>query len=526
MKFLGVLLFLGLIAQPVLAKKTLVYCAESVARKLNPQQVNDAGSIISIGYTIYDQLVTINSDTLKVEPHVAKSWSISKDGKQYTFDLRNDVKFHSNKSFKPTRTLNADDVIFSFERQWKKDHPFYEVGGGTYFLFIGLEFHKLLKKVEKLGEHKVRFTLNSRNAGFLRYLAMYFAAIQSAEYADFLAKKNMKAKIDKEPIGSGPFVFKTYKKDRILRLTKFEDYFKGATPVDQLVYTASPESSVRYQKIRNKDCHISISPPANAVAKIRNSKELELHTNKGLNIAYLALNLQKPALKNLKVRKAIAHALNRDAYIKAIYLGEGSVANHPVPPRLFGYPKGLPGHKYDPELSKKLLKEAGLEKGLKIKLWTLPIVRHYNPNGKRMGEMMQADLKKVGIDAQLVSYEWGTYLDKSDKGEHEVAQIGWAAASGDPDEFVGTLFSCDSIESGLNMSRYCDKTLDKLIKKAKAESNPKKRAKLYFDAQKRIRDQVLWIPIAHGNEHRVIRKEVKNYKLHSLKGEYLYGVDL
>ena len=169
----------------------------------------------------------------------------------------------------------------------------------------------------------------------------------------------------------------------------------------------------------------------NAVQKIKKSKDLEVHTIKGFNVSYLALNVEKPPLNNIKVRKAIAHALNREAYIKTIYLGEAEVANHPIPPALLGAPKNMEGHAYNPELSRKLLKEAGFEKGLKLKMWTLPIVRHYNPNGKRMGEMMQADLKKVGIDIELVTYEWGTYLDKSEKGEHEILQIGWASGSGE-----------------------------------------------------------------------------------------------
>lgn len=245
----------------------------------------------------------------------------------------------------------------------------------------------------------------------------------------------------------------------------------------------------------------------------------------GANVGYLSLNVEKAPFNKVEVRQAIAHALNRENYMKVIYQGTATVAKSPIPPTVWGSAKDTQDYDYNPEKAKELLKKAGYPNGFETELWTLPVSRPYNPNGKKMGELMQADLAKVGIKVKLVSYEWGTYLEKTRKGEHAMAQLGWTTDNGDPDNFLGTLLTCGAVNSG-NMSRWCDKSYDQLIVKAKAVTDMKARTQQYLKAQDMFKKQVPWVTLAHATVYRALRSNVDGYKISPLGTEDFYPVDL
>ena len=180
-------------------------------------------------------------------PGLAESWTVSEDGKEIVFKLRKGVKFHSTKDFKPTRDFNADDVLFSFNRQWKEDHPFHKVSGGKYDYFADMDMPTLLKSIEKVDDYTVKFTLNEANAPILANLAMDFGTIQSAEFADFLLKQGKPELIDQVPVGTGPFSFVNYQKDAVIRYKANPDYFgrqaRGRRP--RLRHHARPDGPPR-----------------------------------------------------------------------------------------------------------------------------------------------------------------------------------------------------------------------------------------------------------------------------------------
>ncbi|WP_313159923.1 ABC transporter substrate-binding protein, partial [Mixta calida] len=155
------------------AAKTLVYCAEGSPENFNPQLYTSGTSVDASAVPIFNRLVEFKTGTTELEPSLAQRWEISPDGTVYTFYLREGVQFHRSKDFTPTRPLNADDVIFSFMRQMDPNNPYHKVSGGTYANFESLEFGKLIKKIEKVDEHTVRFTLAHAEAPFLADLAWY-----------------------------------------------------------------------------------------------------------------------------------------------------------------------------------------------------------------------------------------------------------------------------------------------------------------------------------------------------------------
>jgi len=507
-------------------KKTFVYCSEGSPSSFNPQLVTDGPSFNASSRNIYNRLVEFERGQTTIIPALAKTWDISKDGLKYTFHLRRGVKWHKTKWFTPKRDFNADDVIFTFNRQRLKSHPFHETGGGTYEYFDSMDMGKILKNISKTDDYTVIFELSKPEAPFLANLAMDFASILSKEYGDQLIQQDKKDNMDTTPVGTGPFVFKKYLKDTQIRYSAHPDFFRGKSPLDELVFVITPDASVRYQKLKTGECHLIAYPnPADLKAMELNSK-IEVVKQPGLNVGYLAMNVEKPPFDNPLVRQAVNHALNRAKYIEAIYLGNAMVAKNPIPPTMWSYNEATVDFAFDPEKSKALLRKAGYDEGFETELWTLPVSRPYNPNGRKMGEMMQADLKAVGIKAKLITYDWPTYLTKSKKGEHAMLQLGWTGDNGDPDNFLNVLLSCTAGKAGANRARWCDLEFDRLINEAKATTDRSERTVLYKKAQEVFKNAAPWVTIAHSMVYKAMSKNVMNYVMDPLGGEAIYGLDL
>ncbi len=224
---------------------------------------------------------------------------------------------------------------------------------------------------------------------------------------------------------------------------------------------------------------------------------------------------QKKPLDNVKIRQALNYAVNKSAIIEAVYQGAGQAATNLIPPTMWGYNNDVKDYSYDPEKAKALLKEAGMADGFSIDLWAMPVQRPYNPNARRMAEMIQSDWAKVGVKAKIVTYEWGEYLKRAKDGEHQTVLMGWTGDNGDPDNFFATLFSCDAAKNGSNYSKWCYKPFEDLIQPARAVSDHEKRIELYKQAQVVMHDQAPALIVAHSTVYEPVRKNVKGYVIQS-----------
>lgn len=522
-----VVAFAILSSAPAVAATTFVYCSEGSPSTFNPQLATDGTTHNASGRTLYNRLVEFEHGGTKVQPSLAESWTVSPDGREYIFRLRKGVVFHSNETFKPSRPFNADDVLFSFYRMKDKSHPFHTINGANYEYFQAMELGPLVESLQKVDEQTVKFKLTRAEAPFLATLAMDFMSVLSAEYADHLLNKSKTpGKIDIEPIGTGPFKFKRYVKDTQIRYDANENYFAGAPQIKKLVFVITPDASVRFQKLKAGECHFIAEPAPQDLAQLRALSHVKVMSQAGVNVGYVAMNVEKPPLNRLEVRQAIAHALNRRLYIDAIYQGTAEVAKNPIPPTQWSYNKNTPPYDFNQAKAKELLKKAGLESGFDIELWTLPVARPYNPNGKKMGELIQADLSKIGIRVKLISYDWPTYLAKARKGEHAMIQMGWTGDNGDPDNFLDTLLSCPSVTSGSNLARWCDKEFNDLVMRARSLTDTGKRTELYEKSQLRFHTQAPWVPIAHAQVFRAMTKNVEGYKISPFGLENFAKVEL
>jgi dipeptide transport system substrate-binding protein len=498
--------------------KTFINCSEASPASFNPQLVNDAPTFNASGIAIYDRLLRYEIGSTKMIPALADSYTISKDGKTYTFNLRKGVKFQTTKNFTPTRDFNAEDVIFSFNRQRLKDHPYHMVGGGNYPSFNS-NIKDNIKDITAPTPYQVKIELKEVVAPFLSQLTGQYMSILSSEYADKLARDNKKELIDIEPVGTGPFILQSYTKDNAIKYNRFEQYwdnknFKGnpQNKIDKLIFSITTDPSVRFQKLKAGECDFVTLPAIADLKAMEENKSIQLLSQEGLNIGYLAMNVTKKPFDNILVRKAIAHALNKKLYLDAIYQNTAVIAKNPIPPALSAYNNSTKDYEYNIDLAKKYLKQAGLENGFETEMWTLPVVRPYNPDGKKMGELMQADLAKIGIKVKLVSFDWPTFLKKARSGEESLIQFGWTGNS-DPDTFLNDLLSCASTESGDNTARWCNKDFNNLVVSARQETDPKKRNAAYLKAQKIFKDDVPWVTLAHAKVFRALSKKISGYRI-------------
>ncbi|MFC0179232.1 ABC transporter substrate-binding protein [Thorsellia kenyensis] len=503
--------FMGLGLSGFAQANTLVYCSEASPEGFNPQLYTSGTTYDASSVPLYNRLIDFKRGTTETQPALAESWTISEDGKTYTFKLRKDVKFHTTDDFTPTRNFNADDVVYSFLRQHDEKHPYYNVSGGTYEYYSGMGMRDMIQSVEKIDDHTVVFKLTRAEAPFLANLAMDFASILSAEYADNMLAAGTPENVDLYPVGTGPFQIDDYQQDSTIIYSAFEDYWGERGNVETLIFSITPDAAIRYAKMQKDECQVMPYPNPSDIARMKQDESINLYEDAGLNIGYMAFNVTKPPLDNVKVRQALAMAVNKPSIIENVFQGTGQVAKNLIPPTMWGYNDSIEDYKYDLEAAKALLKEAGIEGEITIDLWAMPVQRPYNPNAKRMAEIIQADWAKIGVKANIVTYEWGEYLKRARDGEHDVALMGWNGDNGDPDNFFATLFSCDAANNGSNYARWCDQSFEDVIQPARVSSNQEERVALYKKAQEIMHEQMPAVMIAHSTTFQPVSKRVENF---------------
>lgn len=523
-KLLAASLF-GLAISSTAQAQTLVYCSEGSPDGFDPALYTSGTTFDASSRQLYNKLVEFERGTTTIGPALAESWEISDDGMEYTFNLRQGVKFHTTEYFTPTRDFNADDVVFSFERQRLEAHPFNKASGGTWEYFGGMSMPDLIKSVEKVDDYTVKFTLNRTEAPMIANLGMDFASILSAEYAAQIEDNGDLSVLNQQPVGTGPFKFIAYQKDAVIRYAAHDDYWAGKADIANLVFAITPDASVRLQKMKAGECHVMPYPNPADIEAIAADDDLQLLEQEGLNVGYLAYNTQVAPFDNVNVRKALNMSINKQAIIDAVFQGSGKIAKNPIPPTIWSYDESTVDDAYDPEKAKEMLAAAGVE-GLEMDIWAMPVQRPYNPNARRMAEVMQEDLSKVGVKVNIVSYDWGEYLEKSKEVDRAGAVLlGWTGDNGDPDNFLAVLLGCDGV-GGSNRAQWCHQPFEDAIQKAKTVSDIEERTALYKEAQKIFKEQAPWATIAHSVVYKPLRKEVEGFKIDPFGGHIFYGVSI
>jgi len=494
---------------------TIVFGRGGDSVGLDPAYETDGNSFM-VADNIYEQLVAYMDETTDIEPGLAKSWDISDDGKTYTFQLREGVNFHDGTPF------NADAVVFSIGRMMKdRNVKFF---GDDYEIpaqerppeyWVSMEMDDTVGSIEATGEYTVVFNLKRVEAPFIANVGMDFASIISP--AAFM--KDPKGFI-RNPVGTGPFSFVKWVADDSITLERYKDYWNkanGGPYLDKVVFRAIPENSVRFLELKTGNIDVCQFPNPADIDLVKKDENLKLVSQPGMNVGYLGFNHTKALWKNVHLRRAVAHAINRQAIVDNIYQGMGQLAKNGIPPTMWGYNDDVPGYAYDVELAKKELEAAGYPGGEglpELKLWSMPVPRPYNPEGLKVGIAMIGDLKKIGITANVTSYDWGTYLkrQREQPDDMDMFQLGWTGDNGDPDNFLAVLF--DGLASPAIRTQWKNTRYHELMLQGKTTIDQAKRAEIYKEAQQVMFDDVAVVTVAHSTVIWPMNNSVMNFKLH------------
>ncbi|WP_037570967.1 ABC transporter substrate-binding protein [Spirochaeta cellobiosiphila] len=489
----------------------LVFARSGDSVGLDPARETDGESFYATG-NIFDTLVEFKPGTTEVQPALAKSWDISDDGLTFTFHLVEGAMFHDG------TPVNAKAVKFSFDRQFVKSNPYYKLGPWKYWGYMDMD--SIVSEVIAKDDTTVIFKLKKVEAPFLANLAMDFAAIVSPT-----ALEKYGTDFASNPVGSGPFKFVSWQKDDNIILERNESYWRRPAYLDRLVLKVIPDATARYLALQKGEVDVVDFPSVEDLADIESNPDIKLISQAGMNVGYLALNNEKKPFDNVKVRQAINFAINKKEIIAGVYGEAGTAAKNPLPPNMWSYNDDITPYEYSPEKAKKLLAEAGYPDGFSTTLWAMPVARPYNPNGRKVAEIMQAQLAKVGIQVEIVSYEWGTYLDKTDQGEHDMALMGWTGDNGDPDNFLWVLLSAPAaVKPAGNIAFWKNDEFTSVIKQAKETFDIEKRTELYKEAQVIFHNQAPWVPLAHSVVYAPVKKSVMDYVLYPTGSRKFYNV--
>ncbi len=488
-------------AREVRAGGTLVYGKPKDAVKLDPHNVTD-GESFDVTRHVFENLVEFVDEKTEVRPGLAESWTVSKDGLTWTFTLRRGVRFHDGTPF------NARAVVFNVERMAYPSHPYHK-GPFEYWASFFNGYPGILKKISAPDEHTVVIELARPNAPFLTNLATSSFGIMSPE-----SIKKYGDDIFKHPVGTGPFRFVEWVPNERIVLEKNSDYRdKGKPVVDRVVFRTIPENAIRLLELEKGSVHVIHGINTDDASRIRQSTDLTLYAQTGMNVGYLAFQVKKTPFDNTLVRQALNMAVNKAAIVKALYGEFGQPARNPMPPTLWGYNDAVRDYPYDPAKARELLARAGYPNGFKAQLWAMPVARPYMPDARKVAEVLQADFREIGVEAEIVSMDWGVYLERTKKGDHEMALLGWTGDNGDPDNFLFTLLGGPSV-GGNNIARYSNPRVDALLLEAQQLTDQKARERLYKEAQVLIKDDAPWIPLVHSTQLAASRANVVGYRLH------------
>ena len=481
---------------------TIVVGLQAEPVTLDAQQITDYNSARA-GRNIFDALLHFKDESTEVEPALAESWDISSDGKVYTFHLRHGVKFHDGTDF------NADAVLFSYERQIDPNHPFHDTGEFAYADFT----FGTVDKIEKVDDFTVRITLKEPFAPFLANMAMHSATIVSPTAVEKYGRD-----FSKNPVGTGPFKFVSWAPGVEIVVEKNADYWGGAPNVDKVIYRPIIEDQARLNELEAGSVDFIVNIPPDDLSRLKSDERFTTVEQPGMHTWYAVFNCQKPPFDNVKVRQAVNYAIDRKAIVEGILQNTGTLADGPLPPVLWSHTSDVPGYEFNPEKAKQLLDEAGHGDGLSLSFW-VPTSGSGMQQPVAMGQAIQADLKKVGIDLKIETFEWGTYLDKTIVEDAqtlpEMFEMSWIGDNGDPDNFLYILLSGDQYPSnGFNLGHCKDDTVDEILREARTTLDQAKRTELYIQAQKKLVEDAFWVPIDHETQIVVMKNSIKNFKLH------------
>ncbi|PRD42943.1 ABC transporter substrate-binding protein [Phyllobacterium phragmitis] len=467
-------------------------------KSLDPQAVT-AVNDFRILVNVYDGLTRYKEGTLEVEPSLAESWDISEDGKTYTFKLRSGVVFHDGSPF------NAEAVKFNFDRMLDEKHPYHDTGP-----FPLAFFFSSVEKVTALDDLTVEFKLSEPYAPFLSNLAYPTGLIVSPTAVQEHGKD-----FGRHPSGTGAFKFAEWQANSRVVVTRNEDYWDGAPPLEAVVYRPITDANTRIAEMLSGGLDVMVEVPPDSLKQFRDDPTFTVQEQIGPHLWFLILNTREGPFANKQIRQAVNYAVNKKALVENVLQGTAEVAAGPTPPAFaWAYNEDLDPYAYDPDRARQLLKEAGYD-GKELTFYVTeggsgmldPVA---------MGTAIQADLEAVGMPTKIETYEWNTFLGKVNpglEGKADMAEMAWMTNDPDTLPFLTLRTEAFPDKGGFNSGYYSNEKVDELLSEARAANSQERRAELYKEMQTIVHDDAPWLFVANWKQNAVTRANVEGFKL-------------
>jgi peptide/nickel transport system substrate-binding protein len=432
-------------------------------------------------------------------PDLAEKWKII-NNKEYIFHLNKGVRFHDGSE------MTSSEVKYTYDFVLNRKNKSPKMGG----LAVPV-------KIEIIGKYTIKFILNDSFGPFLSNLLLPIVPKKIAE--------KMRQNFNKEPIGTGPFMFSSYDADHEIVLLANKNYFKGPPNLNGVVFKIIPDETVRVLELEKGNIHfLQNSISSDILPRLNKNKQLKAIKRPGTNYSYIGFNLEDPIFKKQKVREAIALGIDRDSIIKYILKGLATKASFMLSPFNWAYEPKVKGFNYDPQRAKKLLDLAGYPDpdgdGPRSR-FTINYKTSQNELRKLIGEVFQEQLRKIGVEIIIKNYEWGTFFSDIKKGNFHMYSLTWVGID-DPDIFHYVFHSNSFPPRGANRGRYSNRKIDRLIIKGRKENVRKARRAIYSLIQKKLAQEVPYVSLWFSTNVAIMRKDVQGFQLYP--DESLYSI--
>lgn len=487
--------------------QTLVYGESGLPVNLDlPQD----GNSLTVQYQIAEPLVLYKAGTTDITEGLATSWEANDDSTVWTFHLRDGVTFQDGTPF------NADAVKFNFDRWNHRDDPYAfpdtkNMAAWTYIFgnFYGEDGY-LLESVDVVDDATVSFTLTQPIGFFPTLLSSSYFGIHSPDAVKKAGEAYGTPGVG--AVGTGPFAFQEWVEGDHVTLVRNDDYWGDKAKVERIVFQGIESAPTRLAQLEAGTLDIAVNLSPDDLDVVKNNADLKQATaGPELSLGYVGFHQANKPFDDVRVRQAVAYAIDKQAIVDAFYGDLGDVAAEFIPPGLIGRGDFKP-YPFDPEKAKQLLADAGLGNGFDTEFWYMPVSRPYYPAPKDVAEAIAGYLSDVGINAQLNTEDWGIYLSDYDEGKFPMYMLGWGADYPDPNNFINTFFNASESVNGFGWDDDNAHKVVQLLTDAAGAANVKDRELDYTLASTIIKDQVPALPLVNPRSLNATRANIDGYQ--------------
>ncbi|MDN3449611.1 ABC transporter substrate-binding protein [Planococcus sp. APC 3906] len=462
-----------------------------------------ANTTFRVIYMTYDRLVTYDGTSTEPQPQLAESWEVSDDGKEYTFKLVENAKFHDGSP------VTAEAVQYSFTRA-------INVGKSA----AGI-FSKVIDEnsFEVIDDYTIKITLKEPFAPFVSTLGTAFGNIINPALEENHGDDLGESFLSEEVMGSGPYMLDSWDRGETLVLKANPDYWGEAPTMETVNIRFITEASTARLMLEKGEIDMIdntvISPEV--LGQMEGTEGVEILEADGYQIDYMPMNTEKGALADVRVRQAIAHSINYDALLESVYLGKAERIVGAVPKGMFGFNSDAKLYDYDLDKAKELLKEAGHESGLELEI----AISEDNEVRSNTALLLQSDLEKVGVTLNIKTYAWPTFLDLVTTGKHDFGLVSWTPDYPDPDYNLWYFAHSSSKGPGFNLAFYENSEIDALLEEGRTSTDEALRENNYMEIQNIMAEEVPYIFVAQPKLQAPLRSWVKGYELNPMNSWYV-----